>query len=166
MSEFATSALDSVGTNERIETIDDRTIRALTEKMTVLSKGGNVYAVNTESGNEYYVDAHNDSRCTCPDSEYGEPEGGCKHYRRVQFATGDRTIPDCLDKERVDPQLGEHLDDEQSTDDFQFTRHVESEKQGGEEYVRCEECGRELLCRLGGRKNLPHKHGCPNGRDA
>jgi hypothetical protein len=43
-----------------------------------------------------------------------------------------------------------------------FTEHIEPLAQGGERYVRCEGCGRELLVDLGGREKLPHRNGCPN----
>jgi hypothetical protein len=43
-----------------------------------------------------------------------------------------------------------------------YSEHVESSEQGGGRYVRCEACGRELLCSLGGREPLLHIDGCPN----
>ncbi|MFC6724993.1 hypothetical protein ACFQE1_11545, partial [Halobium palmae] len=47
-----------------------------------------LYAVVTESGSEYLVDARTGA-CECADAEYRAPEGGCKHVRRVAFATGE-----------------------------------------------------------------------------
>ncbi len=44
-----------------------------------------------------------------------------------------------------------------------ITEHVEPLAQGGKRYVRCEACGRELLCALGGRTGLPHTDECPLG---
>lgn len=52
---------------------------------------------------------------------------------------------------------GEILDD-----DGPYTEHRESPAQGGERYVRCEACGRELLCSLGGREALLHRDDCPH----
>ena len=48
--------------------------------------------------------------CECDDSFYRDPEGGCIHYRRLQYATGERDIPDWVNHDRVDPQLGQHVD--------------------------------------------------------
>ncbi|QCC60763.1 hypothetical protein NP511_02130 [Natrinema thermotolerans] len=48
------------------------------------------------------------------------------------------------------------------TTDESFTHHVEPLEQGGEPYVRCEGCGRELLEKLGGADQLTHANGCSN----
>ena len=88
--------------------LDKRDVRALTESMTVLLEGGDIYTVVGQNGNgEHRVDTR-ESRCTCPDYEYRQPEGGCKHLRRVAFATGQRPIPAWVDTSAVDPVLGEH----------------------------------------------------------
>ena len=102
------TAADTVG-------LEVRDVRALTEYLTVLEDVGRVrgadglYLVVSESGAEYLVDARG-RRCDCPDAEHRDPDGGCKHVRRVAFATGVRPTPatDGLD---VDPQLGDHVDD-------------------------------------------------------
>jgi hypothetical protein len=86
---------------------DQRDVRALTECMTVLEHGGDVYDVTTESGSSYRVDAV-ESRCTCPDHQYREVR--CKHIRRVAFATGERAIPAWCQTDAVDPQMGMHVD--------------------------------------------------------
>jgi len=49
-----------------------------------------------------------------------------------------------------------------TTDDASYTEHIEPAAQGGERYVRCEGCGRELLVALGGREQFPHRDECPN----
>lgn len=41
------------------------------------------------------------------------------------------------------------------TDTPDYTDHVEPAGQGGEPFVRCEGCGRELLVAYGGREKLP-----------
>lgn len=41
-----------------------------------------------------------------------------------------------------------------------YTTHYEPLEQGGKEYVKCSDCGRELLVELGGWDNLVHKEGC------
>ncbi|WP_257298377.1 SWIM zinc finger family protein [Haloarchaeobius sp. FL176] len=87
--------------------LEQRDARALTEYMTVLPLGGDVYSVTTQSGSEYRVDAR-EGRCTCPDHEYREVR--CKHIRRIAFATGERPIPAWVDADEVDAQLGEHVE--------------------------------------------------------
>ena len=94
---------------ERQESTDleERDVRALTEYMTTLPLGGDVYLVTTQSGSEYRVDAR-EGRCTCPDHQYREVE--CKHLRRTAFATGERPIPAWVDADEVDAQLGQHVE--------------------------------------------------------
>ncbi|MFC4986789.1 hypothetical protein [Saliphagus infecundisoli] len=48
-----------------------------------------------------------------------------------------------------------------SSSEQAYTRHIEPPEQGGEAYVRCRDCERELLVELGGRDRLPHAPGCP-----
>jgi len=90
------------------ESIEPRTERALTECMTVLPEGGDVYTVVGENQNgEYQVDART-GVCSCDDFKYREPADGCKHVRRVAFATGARPVP--IDVDGVDEHLGEHVE--------------------------------------------------------
>jgi predicted nucleic acid-binding Zn finger protein len=93
--------------------LDARDVRALTEYMTVLPKGGDVYSVTTESGSEYTVDAR-EGRCTCPDYKHNLPTDDgrhrCKHAARVAYATGGRPVPAWVDTDAVDPDLGAHVD--------------------------------------------------------
>ena len=103
-----TAALERAVTDGRTD-IQKRDVRALTEYMTVLPLGSDVYSVTTESGSEYRVDAL-EARCTCPDKQHNLEDGElCKHERRVRFATGKWVIPDWADTEAVDSQLGEHV---------------------------------------------------------
>jgi predicted nucleic acid-binding Zn finger protein len=88
------------------KSIDPRTDRALTEYMSVLPEGGDVYTVVGQNGGTYTVDGR-EEWCTCPDHEHRGVQ--CKHLRRVAFATGEGTIPAGVDG--VDPQLGEHTDE-------------------------------------------------------
>jgi hypothetical protein len=90
--------------------LDARDARALTEYMTVLAEGGDVYSVTTESGSEYRVDARA-GRCTCPDARHNLDDAeACKHEKRVAFATGARPVPAHVDVAAVDPDLGAHVD--------------------------------------------------------
>lgn len=187
MTTFETAAQEHAAT-----TLDERDVSALTEIMSVLEDVGRVrgaaglYLVVSESGGTYTVDARSDA-CDCPDAEHRQPDGGCKHVRRVAFATGAREIPEWVDRDAVDDRLGEHVDatadaqpvaadggeiivagddgevlDESENDAPGYTRHVEPHAQGGKKYVRCEGCERELLVELGGRENLLHREGCDN----
>jgi hypothetical protein len=60
--------------------LDERSVRARTEEMTVLALGSGRYAVHSESGNDYLVDVH-EGRCSCPD--HAIRGARCKHLRRV-----------------------------------------------------------------------------------
>jgi len=92
---------------------EKRDVRALTEYMTTLPQGGEVYSVTTESGSEYRVDAL-EQCCTCPDYKHNLPTDGgrerCKHIARVAFATGERPVPEWASPEAIDSQLGEHTE--------------------------------------------------------
>lgn len=91
--------------------LKQRDVRALTEYMTVLPLGGDMYSVTTQSGSEYRVDAL-EGRCNCPDKQYNLEDGElCKHERRVRFATGQWAIPAWVDADEVDAQLGEHVEE-------------------------------------------------------
>jgi hypothetical protein len=106
MNEFATDPLEGHDSKD----LEQRSVRALTEYMTVLSEGGDIYSVTTESGNSYRVDARK-SRCTCKDYQYNLSDSEkCKHIRRYEFATGERKIPTWANDDAVDPRLGEHVD--------------------------------------------------------
>lgn len=90
--------------------LEQRSVRALTEYMTVLPEGGDIYSVTTESGSEYRVDAKA-GRCTCPDQQYNlSDDERCKHQYRVAFATGERKIPAWANDDPIDPRLGEHVE--------------------------------------------------------
>ena len=88
---------------------EERTARALTEYMAVLSEGDGteMFTIVGQNGGTYTVDGRR-GRCTCPDHEHRGAR--CKHLRRAAFATGTRPVPDGVDG--VDPQLGLHVCDE------------------------------------------------------
>ena len=90
--------------------LEPRDVRALTECMSVLPEGGDIYTVVGENGRTYSVDAR-EERCTCPDAQYNlEDDERCKHSRRVAYETGERAIPAFIDPDAVDDQLGCHVD--------------------------------------------------------
>ena len=105
--------------SEECTDLDERDVRALVQKMTVLADIGeargaeDVFVVVSESGKQYTVDARHDS-CSCPDAEYRDRT--CKHQRRVAFATGGRPIPAWVNVDVVDSQLGEHVAGPVATD--------------------------------------------------
>jgi hypothetical protein len=110
------SALEAATNGAGDAAVDERDRRALTQYLTVLEDVGQVrgapglFLVVSESGASYVVDVRTGA-CQCPDAEYRAPDGGCKHYRRCAFATGVREIPDGIDEDAIDPDLGEHVDD-------------------------------------------------------
>lgn len=100
--------------------LDERDRRALEQILTVLDDVGSVrgapdlFLVVSESGEQYTVDAR-DGVCNCADYTYRSDQlgaRGCKHLRRVKFATGLRPIPATVDPDDVDEQLGQHVDGE------------------------------------------------------
>jgi hypothetical protein len=96
-----------VSTDEQHD-LDERDVRALVEKMTVLSTDApGIYEVSSGSGAHYTVDARHGS-CTCPDAEHRDVR--CKHIRRARFACGRRPIPEWVSLDAVDPLLGEQVD--------------------------------------------------------
>lgn len=113
MSADETAEVSPSVTTDRTD-LEKRTRRALEQYLTVLDDvdaaagADDLYVVVSESGSQYCVDARGGS-CTCPDAEHRDPDGGCKHVRRVAFATGADAIPAGADPGAVDDQLGAHV---------------------------------------------------------
>lgn len=108
---------DPTAENGSVEQLDERDARALTEYMSVLADVGRardapgLFTVVGQNGGTYLVDTH-PGACECPDHEYRAGDlgpHGCKHQRRVAFATGGRAIPAWVDRDEIDPALGEHV---------------------------------------------------------
>lgn len=75
---------------------DHRTRRAREEQMDVsLVQKGGIYEVRSASDNNYEVDVGMGT-CSCLDWQKREPDGGCKHTRRVdmEIKAGDVPRPD------------------------------------------------------------------------
>lgn len=108
---MATNASNGLEAHDSEQRIDERDVRALEQYLTVLPDYGRaagaagLFMVVSESGEEYLVDTYQPV-CECADFEYRSPAGGCKHIRRVAFATGERDLPAGVD---ADPLLGEHV---------------------------------------------------------
>ena len=99
------------------QSLEPRDAKALTEFLHAYDDLGRaadapgLWVVYSEAGREYLVDAKTGA-CECDDSFYRDPEGGCKHARRVAFASGEREIPAWVDRSRVDPTLRTRLDEQ------------------------------------------------------
>jgi hypothetical protein len=145
-----------------------------------------LFVVIGQNGNgEYLVDTRTGS-CECADAEYRDPEGGCKHLRRCRIATGETPVPaDALgevtidstfgsqvetsakfataDGGLIDGSTGEVIDDdsEDVAESVWSDPKVEIDKYGkptGDHYVRCQECGVEVLTAL--TDCASHREGC------
>ena len=132
-----------------------RARRAQEEDMAVsLRQAGGVYDVHSESGNTYRVDIAAEE-CSCPDWTEREPEGGCKHLRRVRFEiragrvpTPDGRLPDdrvdATNTEAPRPAADGGFSSDITGPHIEFDRYDEPT---GETYYRCECCGREAIRR-------------------
>ncbi|WP_138796475.1 SWIM zinc finger family protein [Halostella sp. PRR32] len=70
--------------------LDERSLRARTEQMSVSAFGTDLYEVASESGNTYHVNLPA-GRCTCPD--HGIRGERCKHLRRVAIEINEGRVP-------------------------------------------------------------------------
>ena len=76
-----------------IEKQEPRTQRAYREPMQVaLACAGGRYTVYAASDNTYEVDVVTKT-CTCGDYQKNEPDGGCKHVRRVDMEVRANRVP-------------------------------------------------------------------------
>lgn len=73
-----------------VDAMDPRSVRALTERMTVRPLPDGRYAVESESGATYVVDREV-TTCTCPDHAIRGVR--CKHLRRVAFEIAEGEVP-------------------------------------------------------------------------
>ncbi len=190
MSDFAPDR--ESGHDGRTDTeLDARDVRALTERMAVLPDDGDgLHTVVGQNGKTYTVDAR-EGRCTCPDDKHNLPTDDgrerCKHAARVAYATGERAVPAWVDTDAVDALLGEHVDatpqvaatdggileagdgaelvddDAAPTWKGPFPEYNRYGEPTGARYVRCSECGVEVL--EGETEHATHRDGC-NGVDA
>lgn len=113
MLEDTTAALSGCGHDGSIE-IDDRTRRALTEPLSVVTTDGtplegdeSIVRVISHTGadGDYTVDVR-EGRCSCPDSTYRAPAGACKHVRRSRVVLGRESLDAAVLRE-----LGDDVDD-------------------------------------------------------
>ena len=164
---------------ESQDCIETRTERALTECMSILPNHGRAdgapFVVIGENCNgEYLVDTRTES-CECKDAKYRDPDGGCKHLRRVRIAQGDTPIPaQALGEITIDSTFGAQLDTsakfatadgglidgdtgKEISDNTNTAASIWSDpmaevdkygKPTGDHYVTCQECGIEVLTAL------------------
>lgn len=92
-------------------TFDDRSVRALTESMTVVDgavdrdlNDGEYRVYRADS--TYLVDAMAET-CDCPDALHRGSR--CKHLRRVDYARGAIPIPGWVERDALDRGLGAAL---------------------------------------------------------
>lgn len=114
MSRAASGDVDVERDATTVHDLDDRDVRALTERIAVLPDDGDgLHTVVGQNGGTYTVDAR-EGRCTCPDAKHNLPTDDgrerCKHAARVAYATGERPVPAWVDTDAVDAMLGAHVD--------------------------------------------------------
>lgn len=179
MNDDTTAALSRCGHDDGID-IDDRTRRALTEPLSVVTLDGTplegdetIVRVVSHTGadGDYTVDVRGDGACTCEDYMYRQPEGGCKHIRRSRVVLGRDTLDAATVRalgDDIDATLGanapgpqvatadggvavgdanaELVDaDAPATWKGPFTEYDRYGEPTGARYVRCSECGVEVL---------------------
>ena len=96
--------------------LDERSLRARTEPMSVLALGDGLYEVESSTDSTYLVDM-NAGRCTCPDHLFRDAH--CKHVRRVAIEITEGRAPppgaiavechDCAEVVFVDEDLPEPI---------------------------------------------------------
>ena len=77
-----------------------RSLRAVSEYMSVIQEAPDLYTVVSESGREYVVDLRDDPVCTCHDFQYRHEVDQCKHILRARLETGR------ADVDRIKGRLG------------------------------------------------------------
>ena len=71
-----------------MSTAPTRSLRAVSEYMSVVPEAPDLYTVVGESGHEYVVNLRDDPACTCPDFTYRPDVEECKHILRARLETG------------------------------------------------------------------------------
>lgn len=65
-----------------------RSLRAVSEYMSVIPEAPDLYTVVGQSGKAYTVDLRDDPACTCSDFRYRRAVDECKHVLRARLETG------------------------------------------------------------------------------
>jgi predicted nucleic acid-binding Zn finger protein len=74
--------------------------RAAQERLFVDPQGQGVFHVYSTEGTKYEIFLPA-GQCSCDDYHYREPEGGCKHVRRVRMEIGERPVPDVTNPDPI-----------------------------------------------------------------
>ena len=132
--------------------------RARKESMDVALLRVGVYTVHSQSDHTYHVNIFEWS-CTCPDWVKNEPEGGCKHMRRVDLDIHAGAVPRPDGRlPKPEPRIaiygggatqtsskpsatGKHAISGPHREFDQYNQPT------GARYFRCERCGREAMQR-------------------
>ena len=187
MSNQNTAEQDSVELEPRTRRALERVATTLHTDGTPIAAGDDpsmVAVVSGNSGREHTVDLR-EERCTCADHRHRGAK--CYHIRRAEIATGKRPVATAeLAAADVDDGLAEHVaagpkvlasdggvvggdgaqlvdDDAPATWKGPFTEYGPRGEPTGARYVRCSECGIEVL--EGETEHASHRDGC-NGVDA
>jgi len=181
MSENESETKDSIETRTRRALEECMTV--LPNKGRAQGAPGLFVVIGENENGQYLVDSQTGS-CECKDAKYRDPEGGCKHLRRCRIATGVSPVPaGALDEITIDStfgaqletsakfatadgglidgETGEEISDENTAASIWSDPKVEVDKYGkptGDHYVRCEECGIEVLTALA--DCATHREGC------
>ena len=88
---------------------EQRTIRALREPLSAVEKAPSVFTVYSKDGTPHTVDVESRA-CTCPDAEYNQPAGGCKHARFARLWARLDPVPEWVNRSKLGFHLRSHLD--------------------------------------------------------
>lgn len=89
-----------MATSQDVDGVDARTRRAAEEYLVTVNHAPGMFRVYSHDGEPRTVDLI-ERACTCGDFQYRQPDGGCKHIRRVLLAIGERPIPPGVDADPV-----------------------------------------------------------------
>jgi len=181
MSQSETNAQDCI--EKRTRRALEECMTVLPDHGRAEGAAGLFVVIGENCNGEYLVDTRTGS-CECRDAKYRDPDGGCKHLRRCQIAQGDTPVPaNALSRIKIDSNFGVHVDaspkfatadgglidgetgeeisDENTAASIWSDPMAEVDEYGkptGDHYVRCEECGIEVLTALA--DCASHREGC------
>ncbi|ELZ96551.1 hypothetical protein [Haloferax sulfurifontis] len=92
--------------SDELDSFEPRTVRALTERMTVYAQDPDAWSDSEAavySSSTQYIVSFVEGQCNCDDSYFRRAK--CKHQRRAAFALGIRDIPEDFPEDRIDPLL-------------------------------------------------------------
>jgi hypothetical protein len=129
--------------------VEDRTLRALEEPMSVLPDAVDAVGmveVVSHTGETYVVDVHG-GNCECPDASYRlDDDELCKHSRVARFVLGVDAVPaEALENADVNPNLGAFVEDfggvhVATTDGGVIEAGDDAEVLGDDEREECDVC--------------------------